>query len=253
MVGLRSSSSSSMARTWRDGQQQRQLSSGSSVGRSMAGRRRVAATKVSGGKHAAFPWLVGTAVGGGVWQVASSVLVLPHPTALARQHRRYACISARIASSCVGTINPISGVSLEQGLGMLVGRPLSNCTPGFSRVERRLRHVAQSIWQRTAWSRKENCHHNRARRAQNGGRQMCALCLTPAALGLDAGSATYVVSVVGFTRRKHAPFCPTSQVNVTYTSPYHLIYSPHASPLLCTLWMREERGHISTRIQIGSG
>ena len=52
--------------------QQRQLSSGSNIGRRMAGRRRVAATEVGGWKHAAFPGLVGTAVGGGVWPVASS-------------------------------------------------------------------------------------------------------------------------------------------------------------------------------------
>ena len=71
------------------------------------------------------------------------------------------------------------------------------CTPGFSLEGQRRWHVAtcaiaHSIWQRTARSRKENCHHNRA---QNGGipmPQMCALCLTPAASaasGLDAGFA----------------------------------------------------------------
>ena len=32
-----------------------------------------------------------------------------------------------------------------------------------------------------------------------------------AASGHDAGSATYVGSVAGLTRRKHAPFCPTSE------------------------------------------
>ena len=60
-------------------QQQRQSSSGSTICRSMTGRRKVAAMKVSGGKHAAFPGLVGIAVGGGVWPVASSVF----PTGLA--------------------------------------------------------------------------------------------------------------------------------------------------------------------------
>ena len=93
------------------------------------------------------------------------------------------------------------------------------CIPVFSWDGRRRWHVAtcsiaHSIWQRTARSRKENCHHNRAQNGSIPVPQMCALRLTPAASaasGLDAGSATYVGSVAGLTRRKHAPFCPTSQ------------------------------------------
>ena len=108
-------------------QQQRQSSSGSTIGRSMARRRKVAAMKVGGGKHAAFPGLVGIAVGGGVWPVASSVfLFFPHragPGNIGGNPGRHACINA---SSDVGSINPISGVCLERGLGLIVGRPLSN-------------------------------------------------------------------------------------------------------------------------------
>ena len=38
----------------------------------------------------------------------------------------HACINARVASSGIGSINPISGVCLERGLGMLVGLPFSS-------------------------------------------------------------------------------------------------------------------------------